>query len=55
MIGLVAQRMRGSLALLAELRGDEELALATEVLAQATLLIASELGIEGAFARDVRG
>ena len=55
MIGLVAQRMRDSLALLAELRSDEELALATEVLAQATLLVASELGIEGAFARDVRG
>jgi hypothetical protein len=54
-IGLVAEHMRGSLALLAELRSDEELALATEVLAHATLLVASELGIEDTFVRQPRG
>jgi len=50
-IGLVADRLRGSLSVLAELRGDEELALATQVLAEATVLIAGELGLEGSFVR----
>jgi hypothetical protein len=49
-VGLVADRLRASLTVLAELRGDEELALATQVLAEATLLIAGELGLEGNFA-----
>jgi hypothetical protein len=48
-VGLVADRMRGSLTVLAELRSDEQLALATQVLAEATLLIAGELGLEGSF------
>jgi hypothetical protein len=50
-VGLVADRLRGLLALLAELRSDEELALATQVLAEATLLVAEDLGLEGAFRR----
>jgi hypothetical protein len=48
-VGLVADRLRGSLTLLAELRSDEELAVATQVLAEATLLVAGELGLEGNF------
>jgi len=48
--GVVADRLRDSLALLAELRTDEELALATQVLAEATLLVAGELGLEAIFA-----
>ena len=49
-VGLVADRIHGSLTLLAELRTDEELALTTQVLAEATLLVAEELGLEGIFA-----
>jgi hypothetical protein len=49
-VGLVADRIRGSLTLLAELRTDEELALATQVLAETTLMVAGELGLEGHFA-----
>jgi len=49
-VGVVADRLRDSLALLAELRTDEELALATQVLAEATLLVAGELGLEAIFA-----
>lgn len=45
----VAERLRLSLTLLAELRGDDELALATQVLAEATLLAAEDIGLEGAF------
>jgi hypothetical protein len=45
----VAERLRGPLTLLAELRADEDLALATQVLAEATLLAAEELALEGAF------
>jgi hypothetical protein len=45
----VAERLRGPLALLAELRPDEDLGLATQVLAEATLLAAEELGLEGVF------
>jgi hypothetical protein len=48
-VGQVADRMRGALTVLAELRSDEQLALATQVLAEATLLIAGELGLEGNF------
>jgi hypothetical protein len=48
-MGRVAERLRLSLTLLAELRGDDELALATQVLAEATLLAAEDLGLEGAF------
>jgi hypothetical protein len=48
-VGLVADRLRGSLSVLAELRSDEQLALATQVLAEATLLMAGELGLEGSF------
>jgi hypothetical protein len=50
-IALVADRLRGALSVLAELRSDEELDLATQVLAEATLLMAGELGLEGNFAR----
>jgi hypothetical protein len=49
-VGLVADRLRGALARLAELRSDEELALSTQVLAEATLLVAGDLGLEGNFA-----
>lgn len=49
-VGLVADRIRGSLTLLAELRDDEELAFVTQVLAEATLMMAAELGLEGNFA-----
>jgi len=48
-IGRAAERLRASLALLAELRSDADLALATEVLAEATLLAAEDLGLSGAF------
>ena len=48
-VGLVADRLRGALTLLAELRSDEELAEATQVLAEATLLVAGDLGLEGIF------
>jgi hypothetical protein len=46
---VVADRLRTCLTLLAELRSDEELAQTTQVLAEATLLIAGELGLEGNF------
>ena len=48
-IGVVADRLRACLTLLAELRSDEELAQTTQVLAEATLLIAGELGLEESF------
>ena len=48
-IGAVADRLRGSLTVLAEQRSDEQLALATQVVAEATLLMAGELGLEGVF------
>jgi hypothetical protein len=48
-VGLVADRLRGSLSVLAELRSDEEIAQATQVLAEATLLMAGELGLEDVF------
>jgi hypothetical protein len=40
----------GVLTVLAELRSDDELALVTQVLAEATLLVAEDLGLEGHFA-----
>ena len=49
-IGVVADRLRGALSVLAEQRSDDQLALATQVLAEATLLMAGELGLEGNFA-----
>ena len=45
-IGLVAQRLRRPLSLLAEMHSDAELGLATQVLAQATLLAAADLGMD---------
>jgi hypothetical protein len=49
-IGMIADRIRSSLTLLAEMHSDEELALSTQVLAETTLLVAGELGLEGNFA-----
>jgi hypothetical protein len=51
-IGLVAQRLRGVLALLSEHHSDEELALGTQLLAETTLLAADHLGLGGCFASD---
>ena len=48
-IGVVADRLRGSLTVLAEQRSDEQLELATQVLAESTRLMAGELGLEGVF------
>jgi hypothetical protein len=48
-VGLVADRLRESLTVLAELRSDDQLGLATQVLAEATLLVAGDLGLEGHF------
>ena len=42
-IGAVAERLHGSLAPLAELRSDDELAEVTQVLAEATLMAAADL------------
>lgn len=41
-IGLVVERLRAVLAVLAEHRGDEDLALVAEVLAETTLLVADD-------------
>jgi hypothetical protein len=49
LMDVVAERLRGSLTLLAELRADEDLALTTQVLAETTLLAAEDLRMEGAF------
>jgi hypothetical protein len=49
LMDVVAERLRGSLTVLAELRGDEDLELATQVLAEATLLAAEDLGLREAF------
>jgi hypothetical protein len=51
-IGLAAERLRGLLALMAEHRSDQELALVTEVLAEATLLTADQLGLGACFVDD---
>ena len=48
-IGMVADRLRGILALLAEHNSDEELALVARVLAETTLLIADELDLYDCF------
>jgi hypothetical protein len=48
-IGLAAEHLRAALVLLAEHRGDDELAVATQVLAEATLLLANDLGLEDVF------
>ena len=48
-IAVIAEHLRGVLALMAEHRDDEELALVTQVLAETTLLIAHDLGLEGLF------
>ena len=48
-IGIVADRLRYILASLAEHKSDDELALVTGVLADTTLLVAYELGLEGCF------
>jgi hypothetical protein len=49
LMDLVARRLRESLTLLGELRADEDLAMATQVLAEATLLAAEDLGMAEAF------
>jgi hypothetical protein len=51
-IGLVAERLRGALALLAEQRSDQDLTLATEVLAETTLLVGCHLGLGELFVHD---
>jgi hypothetical protein len=50
-IGLVAERLAGVLALLAEHRSDEELALGTQLVAETTLLVA-DLGLGYYFAGE---
>jgi hypothetical protein len=45
-IGLAAEHLRAALVLLAEHRGDGDLALVTQVLAEATLLLADDLGLD---------
>ena len=49
-IGVIAEHLRAVLTAMAEHRGDEELAVVTGVLAEATLLIADDLGLSGLFA-----
>lgn len=49
LIGLVAERLRGCLTLLAEHHSDKELALMTQALADATLLVARSLGLGDCF------
>lgn len=44
-IDLAAERLRACLAFIAEFYGDDELALVTGVLAQATLVAAEDLGL----------
>ncbi len=48
-IGAVADRLRGVLSVMTEHIDDDELAAVTGVLAQTTLLVADELGLEGYF------
>jgi hypothetical protein len=45
-IGLAAEHLRAALVLLAEHREDTELALVTQILAEATLLLADDLGLD---------
>ena len=42
----VAKRLREPLAVLAELRSDADLELVTQLLAQTTLLVAADLGLD---------
>jgi hypothetical protein len=49
-IGSIADGLRDTLAVLGEHRSDDELALVTQVLAQTTMLVATELGLGGLFA-----
>lgn len=51
-IGMAADRLRGILVLLAEHNSDEELGLVTSVLAETTLLVAVDLGLEDNLAPD---
>jgi hypothetical protein len=51
-IGVIAERLRGALAVLAEHAGDEELFLVTRVLAETTLLVAADLGLTGLFGAE---
>ena len=51
-IGMVADRLADPLVLLAEHHDDEELATATEILAEIALLMAVDLGIEDCFTRE---
>lgn len=51
-IGIAADRLRGIFSILAEHRGDEELALVTDVLAEVTLLTVSELGLNDCLETD---
>jgi len=51
-IGLVAERLRGVLSLLTEHRSDADLDLATQVLAETTLLLANHFGLGGLFAGE---
>lgn len=48
-IGEAACRLRHMLARLSEHTGDAELALVTQVLAETTLLVAEELGLDDCF------
>ena len=48
-IGMVADRLRLMLARLSEHNSDADLAIVTHVLAETTLLIAAELGLEDCF------
>jgi hypothetical protein len=49
-IGLAAEWIHDALVLLAEHRSDQELALATELLAEITVLVGSRLGLRDHFA-----
>lgn len=51
-IDLAAEHLRGALVVLAEHRGDEELALLTQLLAEATMIVGADLGLGGCFAGD---
>jgi len=48
-IGHASERLQRALATIGEHHTDEELALVTGMLAQATLLLADHLGLEGVY------
>jgi hypothetical protein len=52
LMGLVAERLRDPLAVLAEHRSDRDLTTATEVLAETTVLVAGDLGLGDCFFGD---